>query len=78
MARADERRARLVGTVAELTEAKGFAPTIRELAAELDYASTASVYKDLVWLRDAGEVTWQPNCFRTLRLIETHATTPGV
>ncbi len=44
----------------------GFAPTVRELCAELGLASPAHVHRYLEKLREEGRVSWVPGKQRTL------------
>lgn len=46
------------------------APTIRELAKELDLSSTASVVSHLERLRDYGKIKWSPRMPRTIVVVD--------
>jgi SOS-response transcriptional repressor LexA len=46
----------------------GFAPSVRELAIELDLASTSSVARLLGQLRDRGFISWLPGRHRSITI----------
>jgi SOS-response transcriptional repressor LexA len=49
------------------TEAKGFAPTVREIQLHVGHRSPSSTHHMLTELRRRGCVTWQNQNARTLR-----------
>ena len=53
-----------------LIDERGYAPTVRELAARLGWRSTNAVHPHLRALRDQGLVTWWEGHSRTLCLTE--------
>jgi len=59
----------VVRAISRLTKRTGYAPTIRELAAELGIASTNGVGDHLDRARRLGLVTWEPGLDRTLRVL---------
>ncbi len=61
-------RLKLLTTLHHHLEESGYAPTIRELAASLDYASHSSVYAHLDVLREGGFLDYQPGRARTWRV----------
>lgn len=48
---------------------RGYAPSVREIQADCGYASPENVHRHLVNLRALGRVAWEPNCPRTLRVL---------
>ncbi len=47
----------------------GYAPTTVQIAEAVGIRSRATVHKDLVTLRDAGRIAWEPNATRTMRVL---------
>ena len=58
----------ILKAVAELSDAKGYPPTLRELCRYTGLASVSTPSKHLDTLRAAGLVTWEYGALRTLRL----------
>lgn len=58
----------LVQAIAE----RGYAPSLRELAARLGFHSASSLYPYLSELCADGLVTWRPGEFRTLQVVNGH------
>ena len=54
--------------LAKLRLNNGYAPSVRELAKELDLASPSSVHLHLRGLAEMGYITWIPGLSRTVRL----------
>jgi repressor LexA len=52
------------------TDAKGYPPSTREMAAEMGFKSVESIHRLLQRLRDAGKVEWEARKARTLRVLE--------
>lgn len=49
--------------------AKDYAPTFREIAADLGYESWSTVHSHCVALREQGKITWEDGKPRTLRTL---------
>jgi repressor LexA len=64
-----DKRAAVYRAVVRYLETNGFSPTIRELGEELGMAHSSVGYF-LGQLREMGEVTWQENKNRSIRLTE--------
>lgn len=64
-----ERRRQIINAIVGLTEAEGYAPTIRELALEVGVSSPDTIAYHLAKLRDDGRVTWADGKSRTLRVV---------
>lgn len=48
---------------------KGYSPTVREIAKEMNISSPATVYHHLKLLKQKGYITWEEKQSRTIRLI---------
>jgi SOS-response transcriptional repressor LexA len=62
------RQRELLAAIDRLTRKRGFAPTIRELEAELKAKSPNAIAQKLHFLRRKGWVQWEPRLARTLRI----------
>lgn len=62
------RQLQVLSTVRRLTQARGWAPTIRELMDVLHIESTNAMKDHLVALQRKGLVDWEPSKARTLHL----------
>ncbi|MFA7467911.1 MAG: hypothetical protein WCY82_06560 [Desulfotomaculaceae bacterium] len=60
--------ARIISAIKELSY-KGYPPTFRELMREVGLQSSAAIKHRLEKLRQAGQVDWEPNQPRTLRVV---------
>ena len=65
-----EGRARVLEAIKELTKAKGYPPTVREIGDRCKIRSTATVQFHINSLLDAGILEREPNRGRTLRIKE--------
>jgi len=66
---ATNRQLEIVAAIRELTNARGFAPTVRELQAHFGYSSPHGVVCHLRLLRRKGWVTWIDRLNRTLKVV---------
>lgn len=62
-------QSKILTAVQELTVQKGYPPSIREIAAYTNYASTSTVHGYITALIDKGYLTHDPTCPRTLKVI---------
>lgn len=58
----------LLDQIATFHADHGYAPSIRELSVMMDWASIATTWAHLDWLRQHGLVSWVPGDSRTLHL----------
>lgn len=70
------RREAIVAAVADLWLAKGWAPTLREVAEEVGLAAPSTVHSHVRILVDAGILAMDYGVPRSLRVVE-HAREPG-
>lgn len=49
-------------------QGRGYAPTVREIGAEVGLSSSSTVYGHLAWLRDSGQIRSNPDQPRTWRV----------
>lgn len=70
MGRHGEGRARVLEAIKELTKAKGYPPTVREIGDRCKIRSTSTVQFHINSLLDAGILEREPNRGRTLRIKE--------
>ena len=64
---------RVLIIVTQFIETHGYAPTTRELAGLMSYASNSTPHEHLGALRDKGYVTWIDGKARTLRILNKEA-----
>ncbi|MBB6446430.1 LexA family protein [Bacillus benzoevorans] len=57
--------------IENLMNAKGFAPTVREIRDAVHLASVSTVYTHMEKLKEKGYITWEPSQPRTLRILKT-------
>lgn len=69
------RREKILDAIEELTERRGFPPTIRELCQEVGVTSTSTVVDHLDILKRYGFVTWEPGQPRTIRVLRPDSST---
>lgn len=62
-------------TLRRMIQAKGYAPTVRELGDELRLRSSSTTHALLQRLRNAGRVTWVNGSPRTLQVLDVRGTT---
>ncbi|GKS15074.1 hypothetical protein YDYSY3_60740 [Paenibacillus chitinolyticus] len=48
----------------------GYAPSTRELGAELGISSTSTIHGLLMQLKKKGRISWEPAQSRTLRVVQ--------
>ena len=65
------RQLEVLEAITRLTREEGYPPTIRELGAALEIASTNGVMDHLRALRKKGHLAWVPGRSRTLRVLRT-------
>lgn len=65
-------RQRIVEAISEFIDLHGYSPTVREVAAAAGI-SVGACYPQLEALRDNAVLTWVPETFRTLRLLDVDA-----
>lgn len=66
----EERRTRILEFIVGFWALKGFAPTVREVAAGVGLASPSSAFHHLVVLERAGLLLWEPSISRSLRVVQ--------
>lgn len=70
---ATELQLETLGVLVRLTKERGFPPTVREIAEDMDRKSGSSVHYSLRALRRQGYVTWEPRKPRTIReVVDAH------
>lgn len=73
-----DRQGEVLAAIKRLTGAKGYAPTIRELATDLGITSTNGVEAHLVELERKGLITRTAGVARSLKLASTERTVEGL
>lgn len=66
MSKGDE----LVEFIRDYARERGYAPSVREVAAHVKFSSTSSAHALLRSLRSQGRVEWEEGQPRTLRVVE--------
>lgn len=69
------RQKQVLDAIRRFTSAQGYAPTIQNLMDEFGYASKNGVVCHLKALRTKGQLTWDENTARSLRLTGTSKVT---
>lgn len=60
-------RGNVLDAITALTDQYGFPPTLKELGQACG-CNASTTHAHLINLREAGLVTWRPNCSRTIRV----------
>lgn len=66
-----DRRRAILRFIKDFVKKEGCAPSIAEIAAGVDLASNTAVRHHLQVLKEEGFVDWNPDRYRSLRIVNT-------